>query len=243
MSQSTHTTPKQARMAAVQTAIGKTKMTTAKLWNPWPQLLDDDVVIKRLEVAAGGGNVPEIIPDGQRFSDLKPVRLSVIGREAGLGGPVTESTFAEAREKIKSKYVATGRANYRGLASANCTLFACCVIGMLADQPKLLGSGVKVELINFRDTTGGAGHAYVVVGRAEGDVGDIKTYGSDCFFVDQWYARHKSGTPGVQGVKDAVPGESPNPFWDLDFYAFMSDETSPVVKLTFTSDELPKLGL
>ncbi|MEV4527852.1 hypothetical protein [Streptosporangium sp. NPDC049304] len=30
-------------------------------------------------------------------------------------------------------------------------------------------------------------------------MGDVKSYGSDCFFVDQWYARHKSGTPDVQG--------------------------------------------
>ncbi|GAA4200853.1 hypothetical protein GCM10022252_54690 [Streptosporangium oxazolinicum] len=243
MSQSTHATPKQIRMAAVQAAIAKTKMTTAKLWNPWPDVVDDTVDIKTLKAVAGGGNVPEIIPDGRRFSDLKPTHLTTLGTEAGLGGPVTQGTFDEARQKIKSKYVATGRANYRELANANCTLFACCVIGMLAAQPKLLGSGVKVELLNLLDTTGGGGHAYVVVGRAEGDVGDIETYGPDCFFIDQWYARHKSGTPGVQGVKDAIPGESPNPFWDPGFHTFVSEGTSPAVKLTFTSDELSKLGL
>ncbi|MCW2882030.1 MAG: hypothetical protein JWQ95_6130 [Sphaerisporangium sp.] len=242
MSETTHASPKQVRMSAVQAAIAKTKMATAKLWNPWPQVLGDDVDIRTLKVAAGGGSVPEIIPDGQRFSELKAVHLARMGTEAGLGEPVTEATFSEAREKLRHKYVATGRANYRGLVSANCTLFACCVIGMLADQPKLLGSGVKVELLNFLDTTGGGGHAYVVVGRAEGDVKKIGSYGPDCFFIDQWYARHQSSALGARGVKDATPGQESNPFWDLDFYAFMDDETFPVVKLTFTSDDLLKLG-
>ncbi|GII78070.1 hypothetical protein Sru01_30520 [Sphaerisporangium rufum] len=236
-------TAKQTRMSAVQAAITNTKMAGAKLWNAWPQLIETGVKQAERSAPAGGGNVPEIIPDGRSFDQIKKVHLRTLGDAAGLGGPVTAGNLAEARRRLRDQYVAAGRANYKGLLGGNCTLFACCVIGMLADQPDLLGKGVKVEVLNLLDTTGGSGHAYVVVGRADGDVKDIKTYGPDCFFVDQWYARHRGTEPGVLAVKDATPGEKGNRFWDFDFYAFIDDATIPALRLAFTSDELPGLGV
>ncbi|MEV8637427.1 hypothetical protein AB0395_37885 [Streptosporangium sp. NPDC051023] len=246
MSENTHGTAdrKQARMAAVQAALGRTQMTTAKLWNPWTHVVEDGVDIKELQAPARRGEVPDIILDGQKFSDLKAVHLGPLGEAAGLGGPVTEATFDRARTELKKRYVAAGRAKYKTLASANCTLFACCVIGMFADQPELLGPGVKVELVNILDKTGGQGHAYVLVGRASGDVAQVGRYGTSCFFVDQWYARQQGSRPGTDGVKDAtsIHGDGKSPFWDLDYIGFITDETVPAIRLTFTSDELAALG-
>ncbi|WP_449064534.1 hypothetical protein [Planomonospora algeriensis] len=246
MSQGTHGTadPKQVRMAAVQAALDQTPMTTARLWNPWPQVVDDSLDIKALQAPARRGEVPDIIADGTTFATLKPVHRAPLGQAAGLDGPVTEATFDQARAELKRRYVAAGRAKYRTLTDGNCTLLACCVIGMLADRPELLGPGVTVELVNIVDTTGGHGHAYVVIGRASGDVGKIGGYGPECFFVDPWYARQQAAPPGTRAVKDAtsIYGDGTSPFWDLDFIAFIDDDTTPVVRLTFTSDELAKLG-
>jgi hypothetical protein len=244
MSENTLATAKQQRMAAVHQAIGNTTMPTAKVWNAWKRLLEDGVDIKTLEAVAKVGTVPNIIPDGRQFAAIKPVQLSRLGAEAGLDGPVTANTFGQAKLTLKNKYVRAGRAQYSTLDSGNCTLFACCVIGMLADQPRLLGPGVKVELVNIVDTTGGGGHAFVVVGRADGDINTLKSYGPDCFFIDVWYARQQLTDPGIRAVKDIVVHDSANnPFWDLNFFAFMDDENTFTVLLTFTSDELPTLGL
>ncbi|MEU9889706.1 hypothetical protein [Sphaerisporangium sp. NPDC051011] len=245
MSENTHIVvrSKNDQMSAVHIAINKTKMATAKVWNPWTSVCESGVNIDSIKTAAGGGQVPEIIRDEQTISDIKPVVLRSLGSDLGFNEPVNQSTFEEARKRARNKYVSVGRANYRSLASGNCTLFACCVIGMLAAQPALLGPGVKVELLNLVDTEGGSGHAYVVVGRAEGDVKDIGGYGPDCFFIDQWYARQRRTDPGIRGVKDATQGVEGNPFWDPAFVPFISHNTTPRLMLTFTSDELSKLGL
>ncbi|WP_147269010.1 hypothetical protein [Sphaerisporangium album] len=242
MSQTTHNVvrSKQDRMTAVQTAINKTKMTTALVWNPWPGVMEQGVTTEAIKSPAKSGQVPEIIGEGQTLGDfMSPVLIS-FGSTLGLGGPVTQNTFDEARKRAKARYVTMGRTFYKEFASGNCTLFACAIIGMLSEQPKLLGPGVKVELLNLLNTEGGGGHAYVVVGRAAGDVNDVDTYGPDCFFVDQWYARQQGTQPGVQGVKDATPGNGVNPFWDATFDRFIREATTRVM-LTFTSDELPQL--
>ncbi|MFC6085893.1 hypothetical protein [Sphaerisporangium aureirubrum] len=243
MSENTLSTAKQQRMAAVHAAIAATTMPRALVWNPWKHVAEDGVDLLALSAPAQRGTVPDTIPDNREFSAIKAVQLSQLGAEAGYDGPVTEHTFADAKQRLRSKYVAAGRARYANLASGNCTLFACCVIGMLADQPRLLGPGVRVELFNLADTTGGGGHAYVVIGRADGDFRNLKTYGPDSFFVDVWYARQQLSSPGVNAVKDIVLHDtSNNPFWDLNFYSFMDDDNTFLLKHTFTSDELATLG-
>ncbi|GAA3080973.1 hypothetical protein [Streptosporangium carneum] len=246
MSENTHGTVnlKQTQMAAVQAALDMTPLATAKVWNPWRHVVDSSLDVADLEAPAKRGEVPDIIADGKTFADLKAVQLGNLGAAAGLDGPVTGATFERARVELRKRYVAAGRAKYQTATSANCTLFACCVIGMFADRPDLLGPGVTVELVNILATVGGQGHAYVLVGRAPGDLHKIGTYGPSCFFVDQWYARQQAVKPGTNGVKDAtsIHGDGTSPFWDLDFVGFITDDTKLAVRLTFTSDELAELG-
>lgn len=240
MAENSFANAKQLRMAAVQEALKRTKMVTAKVWNPWPDgVADKDVDLAAITAPVGSSSVPEVLPDNQVFSELKRAQLISLGAAAGLGGAVTAENLAEAKKALRKKYVQVGRANYRSLESANCTLFACCVIGMLADQPNLLGRDVKVELLNLPDL-GGGGHAYVVVGRADGDYKNLKTYGQDCFVIDIWYARQQSKAPGTSPVKDLSP-DSDSPFWDLNFYAFLDDGYNFLHKYTFVSQELAEL--
>ncbi|MEO3808258.1 hypothetical protein ABGB17_04580 [Sphaerisporangium sp. B11E5] len=245
MSEQTIGTAKQQRMAAVTAAVGKTSMVTAKVWNPWDHVMETGVTTAELQANAVRGLVPDIIHDSDTFASIKPVLRSHYGAEAGLDGPLTEANFAEAKAALRKKYVRAGCRQYKNLPSGNCTLFACCVIGMLADQPDLLGPGVKVELVNLVDRKGGEGHAYVMVNRAPGDVKVAKSHGPDCFFVDIWYARQQRTVPGTNAVKDITPVDtSANPFWDFDFSAFIDEpENVPAVRLSFMSDELPKLLL
>lgn len=241
MSEPTQQQVKAQRMTAVQEAIAKTAMPAARLWNPWPSVLEPGVNIATLKAAAGGGKVTEIIPDSVTIDQIPGVRRILLGTVAKLGGKLDAGNIGEARNRLKKQYVQTGMANYADLASGNCTLFACCVIGMLAHQPAILGPGVKVELFNLDDGDGN-GHAYVVVGRAGADVAQPESYGPDCFFIDQWYARHRATPPGVIPVKDpaAVPDST---FSDPEFFKFIFSAAAIRPMLAFTSDQLPQLGV
>jgi hypothetical protein len=232
---------KAQRMIAVREAIAKTAMPAAGLWNPWPSIVETGVSIDKLKAAAGGGKVPEVIPDGVTIDQIPTVRRILLGGVAKLGGAVTGDNIGEARSRLAKLYVQTGMANYAGLASGNCTLFACCVIGMLARQPAVLGPGVKVELFNLDDGDGN-GHAYVVVGRAGADVAKPEGYGPDCFFIDQWYARHRATQPGVIPVKDPAATQD-STFHDPEFFQFIFSAAAIRPVLAFTSDQLPKLGV
>jgi hypothetical protein len=228
-------------MAAVQLAIVKTKMPVAKLWNVWSSVLEGGVDVSALKTAAGGGKVTEVIPDSVTIDQIPNVRRILLGSVAKLGGPVTASNIGEARERLKKQYVQTGMANFAALPSGNCTLFACCVIGMLARQPDVLGPGVKVELFNIDDGDGN-GHAFIVVGRTGNAIAQATDYGLDCFFIDVWYARHRATAPGVIPVKDptATTGSTLD---DPAFFQFIFSAAAIRPVLAFTSDELPKLGV
>ncbi|MEV0197911.1 hypothetical protein [Nonomuraea sp. NPDC050691] len=72
--------PRMERMQRVQTAIEKTRMASAKLWNPWESVVEDGVEIKKIKVAAGGGQVPETIPLGRRFADYGDLKLRLLAK-------------------------------------------------------------------------------------------------------------------------------------------------------------------
>ncbi|MBN6056814.1 hypothetical protein JYK22_33110, partial [Nonomuraea sp. RK-328] len=242
--------PRLERMQNVQAAIEKTKMATAKLWNPWETVVEVGVDINKIKTPAGGGQVPETIPLGRTFADYGGVKLKLLAKSVDVETP-TEQNFADIALKLKDKYVEVGRTNYRALTGANCTLFACCVIGMLANEPQLLGKGVKVELFSLIESTGASGHAYVVVGRADCDPQDVDNYGPDCFFIDVWYARQRRTEPGIRAVKAATQDNAAG-FWDEHFIKDLIKseglrakgiKVTLVPKLLFTSGDLPTFGL
>ncbi|NUW32998.1 hypothetical protein HTZ77_16365 [Nonomuraea sp. SMC257] len=242
--------PRMERMQRVQTAIEKTRMATAKLWNPWETVVEKGVEINKIKAPAGGGQVPETIPPSRAFTDYGSLKLRLLAKSVDIDTP-TAQNFADIALKLKDKYVEVGRTNYRTLDSANCTLFACCVLGMLADDSRLLGKGVKVELFNLVESTGASGHAYVVVGRADGDPQDVDSYGHDCFFIDVWYARQRRTEPGTRSVKAATPDDAAG-FWDETFIKDLIKSeglrkkgvtVNLVPKLLFTSDDLTTFGL
>ncbi|TMR90587.1 hypothetical protein [Nonomuraea basaltis] len=253
MTETTHSgSTRVERMKRVQEAIDKTGMASALLWNPWKGLMENADDLDEIKTPAGGGQVPEIIPIGKTYQDyahsaVSRTKVTVAAKVDVL----TPQNFDQVVIKLKDRYVEVGRTNFADLKSANCTLFACCVIGMLATTPQLLGPGVRVELFSLVESTGGAGHAYVVVGRADCEVKDVDAYGADCFFIDVWYARHRCTTPGTFSVKPATP-DGAGQFWDEFFLReCIKNETAKakgvkitfVPKLSFTSDDLPTFGL
>src|SRR5260370_37184741 len=176
-------------MEAVQGATEQTGLSTAKVWNPWTSVLDERVSTKDVVAAVGSVAVPDVIADGRTFTSLRGVEKIAFGSAARLDGPVTASNFGEARQRLRRAYLEVGAASYKKLAGANCTLFACSAIGLLADQVGLVPPGTVVELFNLLGAS--SGHAYVVVNRTGGTTEDPATFGPDAFIIDQWYARHR----------------------------------------------------
>jgi hypothetical protein len=222
-------------MDAIQGAIDKTGLATAKVWNPWNSVLDEQVSTKEVVASVGSSAVPDVISDSRQFASLRGVEKTAFGTAAQLGGPVTPDNFADAKKRLRRAYLQVGAASYKNLAGANCTLFACAVIGMLADQAAIIPDGTTVELLNLLGA--GSGHAYVVINRTGGTLEDPATYGPDAFLVDQWYARQQFTDQGKLGVKDPrILGHSR--YADLNFYAWISDEPKIAVRLLFTKDDL-----
>lgn len=242
MTETTHQIDaKTQQMTAIQKMITGTGMATAKLWNAYPRIVEQGIDLRSIEAPATSTSVTvtEVLPDGQPFDRISKKRLIAAKYALSLPGFVTAENVADVRQRLRHRYVNTGAVNYIRLPSGNCTLFACCVIGMLAANPGLGGNpGPRVELFNVFDGVSDS-HNFVVVGRTGTDLDDLASYGPGCFFIDQWYARHRATKPGTQGVKDPA---SNGTFSDQAFFDFIFSYTYKTSVLSFTWDELAPLA-
>jgi len=143
-------------MERVQNAINQTGLGTAKVKNPWPTVMErgvttEDILQPPKDYA---GKVQEPIPFGVPLKNLRIAEKTKLASALG-SEKLAEANYSKALKKVTEDYVEASKANYRNLKNDNCTLFACCTIGMLAQNPKLLPEGIRVELFNLTESTGG----------------------------------------------------------------------------------------
>ncbi|GAB2824653.1 hypothetical protein GCM10027176_31470 [Actinoallomurus bryophytorum] len=95
--------------------------------------------------------------------------------------------------------------------------------GKYSKQAALLPSGTRVEVFGITGIHQDK-HLFTVVNRArDGEENDYKTWGPDCYVIDQWYALQTATQP----VKFLVEG----PFYDTEFVAWW-DATVPGTRIS-----------
>jgi hypothetical protein len=220
---------KAAAMKAIQEALPSSKLHECKISNLWTETVCE----KGLDTAKVKGEVsltaaPETIPDSATYDNLKlGARTSYAARYNELKNikdadklvKMSTDNLAEMRATLKAGYLQWCRTNYPSFKGGNCTYIAGVTVGWLAGNTGLIPAGARVEQFNL--SSGGQGHAFVVIGRAkDSDPGKLASWGSDWFIIDQWYARQRVTPPGTKAVKDFTPASD---FYDSGFEKFITE--------------------
>jgi hypothetical protein len=215
-------------MRAIQEALPK-KLKEGKIWNPWAATVGEKGLdIAKIKGTPGQNSPPETIPDSATFDSIKSQkRITYQGlynqfkgiKDADQMVTLTAGNLAEMRATIKIGYLKWGLVNYKSFTGGMCTNIAAVTVGWLADNTVLVPAGARVEQFNL--SSGGQGHAFVVIGRDEkSDPEKLPSWGPDWFIIDQWYARQRITSPGTNAVKDPATASE---FHDADFMTFITD--------------------
>lgn len=230
-------------MAALQTALSKTAIATAKIWNPWDDACEKGVNLDEICGKPDLTAAPTTIPEDATFTTYGMVKLRGFeGRFRELSKPaevsLTEKTFDQAKTLLKKGYLQWARMNWRGVKGGNCTYLAGVVIGFLSENAQLVPSGATVEQFNLEEA--GQGHAFVVIGREPSSKpADLSTWGSACFVVDQWYARQRITSPGTNAVKEIA--DTTSSYYHADFVKFLKSGGKIYRGPAYTYQELTTL--
>jgi hypothetical protein len=219
---------KAAAMKAIQEALPSSRLHECKIWNLWT----DTVCEKGLDTAKVKGPTsltaaPATIPDSATYDNLKiGDRTSYAARYNELKNikdadklvQLTDGNLADMRAVLKLGYLQWCRANYPSFKGGNCTYIAGVTVGWLAGNISFIPADALVEQFNL--SSGGQGHAFVVIGRAtDSDPEKLVSWGSNWFIIDQWYARQRVTAPGTNAVKDPAPAGE---FHDSGFMTFIT---------------------
>jgi len=228
---SVDTVTKRDVMDAIQEAITKhSRLSVAKLWNPYEYLATDGVKKATIEAPKEKSlDVPETITDDVVISTLTRQQALAYGlRKAESPAEVTAEQLEKERDRRRVAYVRFGTERLGSFAAGNCSFFAAATLGLLSSRVSaLLPKDAYVELFGFWSADG---HAFLVVNRAggldnvgmgTGTVADPASWGAGCFVIDQWYARQLQETPGCYAVKD-VTGTEGDKYYDPAFIKFIS---------------------
>jgi hypothetical protein len=215
-------------MRAIQAALPK-RLKEGKIWNPWTVTVGEEGLdTARIQGQPESNSPPETIPDSATFDSIRPaMRKSYQGlynqfkkiRNDDQMVVLTTGNLAEMRATLKIGYLQWGLVNYKSFTGGMCTNLAAVTVGWLAENTGLIPAGARVEQFNL--SSGGQGHAFVVIGRdKDSDPGMLPTWGPDWFIIDQWYARQRITSPGTNAVKDPT---SASEFHDANFMTFITD--------------------
>jgi hypothetical protein len=215
---------KLAVMGALQTALAKTAIVSAKIWNPWDEACEPGIDLSTVRGTPDLTAAPITIPEDATFATSGLVsKTSYLGRFRELSKPqdvsLTAQTFDQAKVLLKKGYLQWARANWRGVKGGNCTYLAGVVVGFLSENAHLVPRGATVEQFNLAQS--GQGHAFVVIARdPASNPADLSAWGSACVIVDQWYARQRVTAPGTNAVKEIA--DTASSYYDAGFRKFLA---------------------
>jgi hypothetical protein len=214
-------------MDLIEGVISKSRIRTAKLWNPYDDIVGDSAFKAKISAKSSGDGPPDLIPD-VAFKNLSTIQLRSWGlevRDTSGGTTVTEDVFLGERDRRRVSYVQWGAKWLKIFTSGNCSIFASVTLALLASDDVLtqLPSGIVIEQMNFASSDG---HAFLVVNRSggktneKGQLCDPTSWGPDAFVVDAWYANQLQTSPGKNAVKN-ITGKSGDAYYDETFLNFL----------------------
>jgi hypothetical protein len=220
---------KAAAMEAIQKALTSSRLNQCKIWNLWTATVcEKGLDTSKIKGTGSLQAAPVTIPESATYGSLKlGDRIAYASRYNELTGEkdadklvtMSPDNLAEMRSVLKAGYLRWGRTNYGGFTGGNCTYIAGVTVGWLASNIGLIPTGARVEQFNL--SSGGQGHAFVVIGRdPDSRPGTLSSWGSNWFVIDPWYARQRFTPPGPYAVKD--PADTSG-FYDQDFVTFITD--------------------
>ncbi|MEV6868014.1 hypothetical protein AB0M44_44410 [Streptosporangium subroseum] len=235
-------------MDRINDALLMTPLAKARVWNPFTSIAEGNTSGFSAPPTQAAPSVPEPITDSKKFDTIKLTEKPSILRSAKSikflkeeegWDQMTSDRFDQLKVASKKGYVDTG-IRLMGFKAGVCTMFTCAAIGFLAKNSELLDAGSVVELFQYVD--GMSGHAFAVVDRASGGTAnDVATWGTACYVIDPWYARHRLTQPGNNPVKD-IDGTQGSPFYEAGYIGFLNGAKARISQVTFTQAELRQMG-